>query len=1547
MSSDRPDTDMASPAMADGDDDGADGEGEEEDHGGAGHIEGDNRNGADRGDGGGVSGVCRGLNVSAGGASWQQGSGQSQGPQSGGPPLPSGWKSSEKEVVVVRLPPGTSDASRRLSMAIIRRTITDAQQVTQLIEQNGADPNVEPRLRVAGSTGRYSAYPLLSLAIDGMTTNSVPSIWAGNGDVDDGTPVVLPMWETPGLKLAVMKALIESGADINTRRRPIRVAIASCNREAFGLLMGQPGAPPFTPLATRIQLRGLRVMELPVTLPTDQPTEESEATLLSFYQLLIQRDSTLAAERSPNGGNPMHWAAMTPPVWSQQFIENYIDLLVANGADIRAVDNDGVTPLHYAAFHGSHCVATSLCRRLTAADTQTPLAVATIQLDEVTQQLQDDTTGQAVRDQASIRIPNLKTTIRVLLQAGADIAIIPTATEEDRRRQQLVLVERTAAPNELPIPEPRPATEAAQERLQKMKEHRDKRKGRQATREANEAPTAADLARQQREADAKMAALIREEEAAKKNKEAGKKDGEGEEEDHGGAGHIEGDNRNGADRGDGGGVSGVCRGLNVSAGGASWQQGSGQSQGPQSGGPPLPSGWKSSEKEVVVVRLPPGTSDASRRLSEAIISRTITDVQQMTQLIQQHGTDPNVEPQLRVAGSTGGYAAYPLLSLCIDNLTDNGVPSIWADVGDGQCPVAMPTWETPGLQLAVMRILIQRGADINRGAGVARPIRVAIASCNRAAFDLLMGQPGIQLRGRLVMQLPFTLPTDQPTEAHEAILLSFYRQLIQRDSTLATERDADDTNPLHGAAMTPPVRSQQFIEKYIGLLVTNGVDIAAVDIDGWTPLHLAAFHGSHCVAASLCRRRLTAADINRGLPNEPTQTSLTLAAVRLDGDTQQLQDNTTGQAVRDQASIRIPNLKTTIRVLLQAGADIALMPTATERDRRRHKLVLVERTALPNELPIPEPRPATIEAQERLQKLKEHRDKRKGRQATRQANEAPTAAELARQQREADAKMAALIREEAANKKEEAAKAKAGKKGKGKRGKGQHSATPAAGSPPGGEDDQADSTGAADDDQPASNDEDIDALLLGSAFAQRAVESHAQAINQHKAAPTKTQPAAHPKGSTHPPFSPSPPPTAKQQATLRPSADKSRSHQPHDRPLLSRPSGVSMAHQTPGEERLMGPSAGSKLDRGSGLGLSGAASSLSSRPAPPPPRLPSAVELCQSGKRRPFVSSSPSHPPPPSRPLPPAHRPASGADGSFPPPAHAPQQPDDLLPSSSSVDRPSRHRGPPPLVKCPKSSGASLSHDDARPSPLFELRSAADAFPSSSSYNGSSAAPPAPAAAAFAAPYQNPLGPLDDDEGGQGASAAAAGGVNDSVRVSSREAELQRQRDELARQLEETQRRLAELTTTSFQQHKPSSSGSSSAPPPLQQPPQQQQQHQQQQPLAAAQPEGDGRECAICLDAPPSVMYMPCRHLRLCRHCYDHRCSKWRRDLQQVRAENARRREENEGIKRLNEGRKKEKKIPLVELLDEPKYLCEQCKTKVVFAGSRDEVRQWADQPIT
>ncbi|CEM12045.1 unnamed protein product [Vitrella brassicaformis CCMP3155] len=399
------------------------------------------------------------------------------------------------------------------------------------------------------------------------------------------------------------------------------------------------------------------------------------------------------------------------------------------------------------------------------------------------------------------------------------------------------------------------------------------------------------------------------------------------------------------------GVSSSAAGdLGVGAGvGASGGQGSRQVR--QDRGPSLPPGWKSYGNGVDV-RLPLGTSDASRRLSKAIIRRTVTHPQQVTDMIQRQGAEPNVMPLLRVEGTTSGYFPYPLLSLCVDNLTDNRLPSIWAaDDGGGGTPVAMPTWKTPSLQLAVMRSLIQGGADVNRDEGDHRPIVVAIASCNPAAFDLLMSRPGIQLQGRRVAFLPRTLPTDQPSEAHEATLLSFYRQPVdQRDPTLATERGPGDGNPLHRAAASYPVWSQQFIEDYIDLLVANGADITAVSSSGSTPLRFAAITGSHCVAASLCRR-LPAADINRGTQNNPACTPLTLAAISLDDDTQRLRDDNTEQAERDRVTIRISNLKTTIRVLLQVGADIALMPTATEEDRRGRQLVLPEYATVLNNLP--------------------------------------------------------------------------------------------------------------------------------------------------------------------------------------------------------------------------------------------------------------------------------------------------------------------------------------------------------------------------------------------------------------------------------------------------------------------------------------------------------------------------------------------------------------------------------------------------------------------
>ncbi|CEM03217.1 unnamed protein product [Vitrella brassicaformis CCMP3155] len=337
----------------------------------------------------------------------------------------------------------------------------------------------------------------------------------------------------------------------------------------------------------------------------------------------------------------------------------------------------------------------------------------------------------------------------------------------------------------------------------------------------------------------------------------------------------------------------------------------------------------------------------SNLLAAGILSRSFTRVSQVTGLIQQQGADPiDVQPLLRVKGrTTTRFAPFPLLPLCIDNLTDNRIPSIWAADGDDRrVPVALPLWRTRGLQEGVMRSLIEEGADINAiptdedgfDCPGATPIRVAIKACNEKAFHLLMAEAGLQLGGRQVMRVPWTLETDRPTEDHEATLLSFYQQLLDRAPTLAAETDAGyGGNPVHWVAFTRPVWSQSFIDSYIGLLVANGADMTAVDYRNATPLHCAADCGGRLHTWCPCIH--------------PNDTPLAAAAQWLDKDIQRLDDDTAEAADKDKATSEIPHLKSTIRVLLQAGADIARLRTDTERDRRRRRLVLPEYKTVLNE----------------------------------------------------------------------------------------------------------------------------------------------------------------------------------------------------------------------------------------------------------------------------------------------------------------------------------------------------------------------------------------------------------------------------------------------------------------------------------------------------------------------------------------------------------------------------------------------------------------------
>ncbi|CEL96866.1 unnamed protein product [Vitrella brassicaformis CCMP3155] len=209
-----------------------------------------------------------------------------------------------------------------------------------------------------------------------------------------------------------------------------------------------------------------------------------------------------------------------------------------------------------------------------------------------------------------------------------------------------------------------------------------------------------------------------------------------------------------------------------------------------------------------------------------------------------------------------------------------------------------------------------------------------------------------------------------------------------------------------------------------------------------------------------------------------------------------------------------------------------------------------------------------------------------------------------------------------------------------------------------------------------------------------------------------------------------------------------------------------------------------------------------------------------------------------------------------------------------------------------------------------------------------------------AAPPQmqtHPAGDSDISSGGAYQADSGSSSFRDlqlQVKRQQREMEAMRQRQE--HEMDEMRQRLAALSAGHHQQQQHTSSSSSSArPPPLPTLPPTQHQHQRQQ------HQHRGGECSVCMDAPASVVYMPCRHLRVCPKCYDDNKARVARELTRVRAENDRRKQENEDRIRQNKSRKRDKQLPMVKLLDEPHYVCEHCNGTVEFGGSVEEALQW------
>jgi len=364
----------------------------------------------------------------------------------------------------------TSDATKQLAHGIIRRTFNSPDQVADLIQRQAADARVRPRLRrgelegggewFMNECGEWCIfglpYPLVTLAIDNFTGNAIPSIWAAGDEGEENIPVVLPRWSSRDLERGIINALIQGGADINGEdgmaggRQPICAAISGANEAAVDILIQH-----------NVSLRGMMVMELPFTDDYGSPVSaDVETSLMSIYRRLIRLDSTLATEQL-DGANMAHRAAYCEGgCYSQAFIDDYMNLLVANGVDIIAEEENSGTPLREAAIWASSCVAHYLCRQ--------PLAVneisrdntghheCTILSDAADIHVYEEMDGLDVLEEPPEPqdrvIPGRQLTVRVLLRAGAapSIARMPTAPDEDGGRRQCVLTEYTTVLNELP-----------------------------------------------------------------------------------------------------------------------------------------------------------------------------------------------------------------------------------------------------------------------------------------------------------------------------------------------------------------------------------------------------------------------------------------------------------------------------------------------------------------------------------------------------------------------------------------------------------------------------------------------------------------------------------------------------------------------------------------------------------------------------------------------------------------------------------------------------------------------------------------------------------------------------------------------------------------------------------------------------------------------------------------------------------------------------------------------------------------------------------------
>ncbi|CEM18267.1 unnamed protein product [Vitrella brassicaformis CCMP3155] len=185
-----------------------------------------------------------------------------------------------------------------------------------------------------------------------------------------------------------------------------------------------------------------------------------------------------------------------------------------------------------------------------------------------------------------------------------------------------------------------------------------------------------------------------------------------------------------------------------------------------------------------------GSAESTRTLAARLMSRSIS-ASLVTRSIEDEFADPSA-PFAIVHPSLSKTIVVSLLSIAIDD-PFAARPDVWRFANGKR--LTLSPWPSRAAQSAVLEALIKGGAGVDGHAQEDnRPMKVAVASANKEATNMLLKHKA-RVHGLELIYPPSS--AERLPQPYAASLLKIYRQLLFHDRSLATERDEAGCTALH------------------------------------------------------------------------------------------------------------------------------------------------------------------------------------------------------------------------------------------------------------------------------------------------------------------------------------------------------------------------------------------------------------------------------------------------------------------------------------------------------------------------------------------------------------------------------------------------------------------------------------------------------------------------------------------------------------------------------------------------------------------------------